>query len=268
MPAVALVHLVRQKNGTDPFRQFIDSYRANPGGVDHELILVFKGFISRKIPDDYTELLSGIRYRSFFTADFGFDIRPYYFCARKFQFPYFCFLNSFSVLQDKEWLKKLLTWGSRDGIGAAGATGSWESHLNNVIQIGLHNACVLKKFKRHFDPFPNPHLRTNAFLIRRERFLSIRKGWLLTKTQAYRFESGRDGLTRQLIDQGFEPVVVGKNGNGYSRDAWPSSQTFRIGDQSNLLIADNQTRQYILADPIRRNHLTRSTWGDQVAPRP
>jgi hypothetical protein len=264
MSNIAVVHLVRQRNGTEPFRKFLDSYRANRGGVDHELILIFKGFLFGKIPHSYAELLSDIRFRPLFAFDSGFDIRPYFLCARKFQFPYFCFLNSFSVLQDKDWLGKLLDWGSRDEIGAAGATGSWESHLNNVIQGGLRNARVLRKIKRHFHHFPNPHLRTNAFLIRRERFLSVRHGWLLTKTQAHRFESGRNGFTRQLFDKKLEPVVVGRDGKGYFRDDWPSSLTFRIGDQSNLLVADNKTHQYVLADSFLRNHLSRLTWGDQA----
>jgi len=208
MPSVGIVYLVRHKDGMDPFRQFVESYRENPGGVNHELILAFKGFPFRKIPDSYVELTSGIRLRTFFTVDYGFDIRPYFLCAREFHFPYFCFLNSFSVLLDKEWLKKLLDWGSRDSIGAAGATGSWESHFSNMIEGGECNPRILRKYESHYQPFPNPHLRTNAFLINRERFLSIRYGWMLTKNQAHRFESGRSGFTMQFLAKGFEPVVA------------------------------------------------------------
>ena len=44
MKELCLVHLARACNGIEPFRRFLDSYRDNPGGIDHDLLVVFKGF--------------------------------------------------------------------------------------------------------------------------------------------------------------------------------------------------------------------------------
>ena len=48
-------------------------------------------------------------------------------------------------------------------------------------------------------------------------------------------------MTKQVLNAGLKAQIVGKNGVGYDVDQWPCSKTFRREDQSNLLIADNQT---------------------------
>lgn len=39
-------------------------------------------------------------------------------------------------------------------------------------------------------------------------------------------------------------IVVGKDGEGYDKKEWRKSRTFRQSEQENLLVADNQTRDY------------------------
>lgn len=65
-----------------------------------------------------------------------------------------------------------------------------------------------------------------------------------TKYSCCLFESGADGLSMTLLRQRKNILVVGANGVAYPLDQWPTSRTFRSGDQSNLLVADNQTRNY------------------------
>jgi hypothetical protein len=261
MPNIAVIHLIRAKNGIEPFRRFLDSYLINRGGIDHDLILVFKGFTRWRIPDDYRRLSMEVRSTPFFASDFGFDIRPYFLCAKAFPHAFLCFLNSYSVLRDKEWLAKLYTYGQREDVGAAGATGSWESHLSNLKTVGTASPSVIRKFEAHYDPFPNPHLRTNALLISRKRFLMMNCGFLLTKSHVHRFESGKAGFTRQIKAMGLQPLVIGKDGMAYEWERWPESNTFRKGDQCNLLVDDNQTRVYSESDPAQKKYLAQITWG-------
>src|SRR5665213_1673531 len=44
--APCVVHLVRAANGIEPFRAFLESYVRHPAGLQHELVLLFKGFSS------------------------------------------------------------------------------------------------------------------------------------------------------------------------------------------------------------------------------
>ena len=43
-------------------------------------------------------------------------------------------------------------------------------------------------------------------------------------------------------------LLVGREGRPYEKEEWSRSKTFRLDNQQNLLVADNQTRQYDQAD--------------------
>jgi len=72
---VGVVHLVRRKNGTAPFEQFLTSYRNYPAGVPHDLVLIFKGFPFRRGTQPYDHLLADVPHRRMYVADHGFDLR-------------------------------------------------------------------------------------------------------------------------------------------------------------------------------------------------
>jgi len=81
------------------------------------------------------------------------------------------------------------------------------------------------------------------------------------KRQAWRLESGRHGITRQILVRGLAAVVVGRDGVAYPPERWRESATFRSGGQANALFADNRTRQYEHASPALRATLERMCWG-------
>nr|MDQ3820351.1 hypothetical protein [Acidobacteriota bacterium] len=97
MLGICVVHLVREANGPEPFKAFLDSYRAHAAGVKHELLIVFKGFAGKRAGRQYRDLLDDIPHRSLFVPDEGFDIIPYFNAARASDYGHYLFLNSFSV---------------------------------------------------------------------------------------------------------------------------------------------------------------------------
>jgi hypothetical protein len=111
-----------------------------------------------------------------------------------------------------------------------------------------------------YGRYPNPHIRTNAFMIDRDRFLSLEFPAFKAKSDTYKFESGRGSLTEQLLRQKLNPVVVDRCGNAYDIPEWKSSLTFRIGEQTNLVVADNRTVDYAQASAKRRQYLEKLTW--------
>ncbi|MDX8520883.1 glycosyltransferase [Mesorhizobium dulcispinae] len=117
----------------------------------------------------------------------------------------------------------------------------------------------LREF-RDVPQFPNPHIRSNVFMMRRLDMLSVPMEGT-SKYACCRFESGPDSLSISMLSKGLDLVVVGADGIGYRMDQWPTCGGFRSGDQSNLLASDNQTRAYeLLTDGEKRTHQT-MTWG-------
>jgi hypothetical protein len=115
-----------------------------------------------------------------------------------------------------------------------------------------------------FPRFPNPHIRSNAFMIDRQRVLDFASPKVISKEDGCRFESGPRSLTTYVRSLGLSTLVVGKDGNGYNIESWPLSRTFRLGNQDNILVADNQVRAFKDYSPeIRAIHVF-MTWGDYV----
>lgn len=121
---------------------------------------------------------------------------------------------------------------------------------------------------RLFPRFPNPHVRTNAFMVEREVFLAMCRPTVKRKIDASLIESGPDSLTSQLRRKGLLTLLVGRDGEGYAISEWAKSRTFRVDEQDNLLVADNHTRAFLSMSEGARTTHTRITWGDYAGPRP
>jgi hypothetical protein len=301
MAEVGVVHLVRRKNGVAPFERFLASYREHPAGAPHDLVLVFKGFPLGRGTQDYDRLLTNVPHRRIYLADYGFDLRPYFKAVAALEHRYLCFFNSFSRILGSDWLTRLHFWASAKGVGIVGATASYQSFSTSsaerdrmlreknlatrmrwrighvfkdrqarlVLQRGaawLLGAAGLWDPTRHFPSFPNYHIRTNAFIASREALARVRIGPMFFKLSAYTFESGRDSLTNQIMRLGLRPLVVGRDGIGYEKEHWHLANIFWQGNQENLLVADNQTDLYAMADAGGRAELSRLAWGEHARP--
>jgi len=278
MKEICVTHLVRVQNGIEPLKRFLQSYAECNGGIDHDFVVLFKGFKKGGNITEYKELLKGFSYKHLLLHDFGFDIRAYFVAAKTFKYNYFCFLNSYSYLLDQEWLIKMYKHISKQGVGLVGASGSYESRYTNFLGEQSRNkdktsyTQIMKDFQRwkklmrrkyFFDPFPNYHIRTNGFIISREVMNRLHYGCILKKMDAYRFESGKNSLSKQILKMNLTILVVGKDGKGYEKEEWHKSDTFRQGTQSNLMIADNQTDLFLSADPEMKQKLSHYAWGDK-----
>jgi hypothetical protein len=281
MESVCVVHLIRAKNGTAPLQRFLESYDRNPGGVEHDLLFILKGFHNKELPTPYRDLLARYPHQKLFVADNGFDVIPYMMTASTYEHRYFCFLNSFSILLDEDWLKKMYAYVTREGVGIVGATGSYQSMYTDMITIFegvratpfyrriLSSVTIpmrIKKLKEHFYPFPNYHIRTNGFMIAGSVMRKVKVDCVRTKMDAYRFESGKNNLTRQISEMNLGALVIGRNGRAYGKDEWCQSLTFWNGDQGNLLVADNQTNAYMACDLETRWRYARYAWANGANP--
>ena len=301
MDKVGVVHLVRRKNGLEPFERFLASYRTYPAGIPHDLILIFKGFPKGGKTQDYDRLLVDVPHRRIYLADFGFDLRPYFKAVAMLEHHHLCFINSFSRILAQDWLIKLYRCATAEGVGVVGATASYQSFSSDsadrkrMLRImslnkrlgwqirhifnDRHPRLILQRAAawflgvlriwspaRYFPLFPNYHVRTNAFMASREVLARVSIGPMFFKLSAYMFESGHDGMTQQIMKFGLRPLVVGRDGVSYEKEDWPNANTFWQGRQENLLISDNQTEAYDNADIERRAELSKFAWGSFARP--
>jgi hypothetical protein len=302
MTPLALVHLVRQVNGPAPFERFLASYRAHDPGVEHELVLLFKGFSGTSNFAPYLERAEGLNPRVLQIDDAGVDLTAYLTAARMLDHQRVCFVNSFSVIRSQRWLGLLSGALASKGVGIAGATGSWGSHRAGALLMlrlpaGLgergcrremlaalrtvgaddqplartrpfRTALELARQIALFPRFPAAHIRTNAFAIERELLISAIPEAIPNKEAAYRLEAGKRSLTARIEQRGLRAVVVGRDGGVHDREDWPALDLFWQADQSDVLVADNQTIAYDQGSPAERRALSRFAWGDRARPSP
>lgn len=271
-----MVHLARARNGIEPLKAFLESYRRMPAGIEHTLVLALKGF-GRSLGREFEAILRDVDAERVALADSGYDIGTYRTAARTLSARKLCFLNSFSVILGDAWLAKLHTASLEPGVGLVGASASWQSletnyRLQQAQPFGgpgdparwLFRALRYQFMVRgRFPSFPNPHVRTNAFLIERDLFLRVGERAMKSKWDAYCFESGRAGLSRRVAEAGLSLKVVGRDGVAYAPKEWPRSHTAWSGEQENLLVADNQSRLYEQGDSNARAALRRYAWGEE-----
>lgn len=255
MAEICVVHLVWAPLGLAPLKRFVRSYRAHPAGLDHRLHLVFKEFHDDAALERACAVAAGLDYDETHMPESKLDLDAYREMAERVRADAVFFCNSNSELLADGWLAKLAAHHAVPRVGIVGATGSWESGLSPA-------PLPLKLLRwRRFGPFPNVHLRTNAFLIDRELAVALRWPKVRGKNDAWALENGRRGLTAQILDRGLRALVVGRDGRAYPPEQWPESRTFRAGEQDNLLVADNRTRDYLAADAPMRRHLAELAWG-------
>lgn len=267
---ISVVHLVYEPYGVEPFENFIQSYEAIPSGRAHQLIVLLKGFAGERETREYRRRLEGHPCTCYRVANRGFDIGSYLDAARAHPSDFYCFFNSRSRLLGDYWLEKLHGNLLAAGAGVVSATGSYESKYSDYLRAHrslspLRHSSPRLFFREverfwNYPPFPNYHLRTNAFMLRAETLRQVQSHTIRKRRDAAKFENGRLGMTRQLMSMGLDPVVVGKNGRGYKPEEWPSSGTFWQGEQENLLVADNQTERYANASLDERRRLLVMAW--------
>ncbi len=119
-----------------------------------------------------------------------------------------------------------------------------------------------------FPAFPNPHIRSNGFIVAREHLIKRQASAIKSKLDACRFESGPDSLTIQIQREGLRAVVVTRDGKYHEVADWPRSATFRLGQQEGLILTDNQSRIFDQMTPGTSATHVRASWGDYLGPPP
>jgi hypothetical protein len=255
------VHLVWAPLGTSALEGFLGAHASFPPGIEHRLVVILNGFEGSADARlaEVERLLAGVEHERVLTPSPVADLTAYHQAAQETDARRLCFLNSYSRPLLEGWLSLLAGALSEPSVGLVGASGSYESAYDSAP------FWLRRRRRGEFPPFPNPHLRTNGFMLDRELMLELDWSVSRAKREALARESGTHSVSRQVWERGLDVRVVGRDGVAYGHERWQESATFRSGDQRNLLIADNRTRQYEQASPGRRRQLSEMAWGRQHA---
>lgn len=268
---LCVVHLVWAPLGPEPVRAFLRSYHAHPAGIEHELAIVLNGAAQSRdsgaglTRDELLAELAGVRHRLIELDRPVPDLAAYGLAARALAHSHLCFLNSHSVVLADGWLAKLVRALDDPDTGLAGATASWESQarwIRGRARYWAYQLATVRAARHDYPPYPNPHIRTTAFVLARQIVLALKLEEAHDKLATYLLESGRRSITRQVLDRGLRAVVVGRDGRSYGVKDWAAARTYRSGEQENLLIADRRTSDWQAASPRVRRRLSRDAWGE------
>ena len=230
--SICLVYLSYTPFGTGYLNDFIASYKARVPGIEHELIILFNGETKDVDIQPFIKILyeSGVNFKYLISPE-KFDIVSYFYVAQVLKTDYIAFINTYSVILHDNWLLYLYQNVMKKDVGVVGASGGWGDFGHNDEYYGniksflrfIINPTLIKKsifFRFNFYPQVPPHIRTNAFMIRRELFLALKypkvKPLILnffidfskSKLRSLCFEHGRHGFTSQLVDKGLKAILV------------------------------------------------------------
>ena len=276
--AVVFLWWIPQQDAEE-HKRFLASYKRYEGGLPYTFYVVIKD----GRPEENEAAAAYLKDQDiacnilYFSG--GFDIDAFFFAATEIKAKYILYFNTGTQLITSNWLKSYMApFYSSDKVALVGACASNQSLYSTVFfhnslaweagKAVKHNVdkykLLLKTFfywRFLFRPFPNPHIRTNAFAVLRGAFLKVKKDKFRNKFDTFLFESGRKSLTFQLLDMGYKVAVADRSGNSYSFGEFKESNTFWINDQAGCLVADKQTELYRTAGAAYKAQLTLLAWG-------
>ena len=268
MSQVLIVYLISVYDDRKNLKQFINSYKKYKAGTNHDLLICFKNF-SKNDPIFDTNELNEVKFIKFLDnhSQNDYDWHSYSRVAKNYKDKIVFFMNchSFPIVDD--WLKKF--YDNYEKKTLLGPGGSKASMVNDALN-GIHSSNKIKSILYaisnfyDFGFFPNPHIRSNCFMISAENYLGLKltERYMLKKKGTWINESGRNGMTNQLKRKNFNILVVNSEGKAFIEKDWNKSNTYAINDQSKLIISDKYSRIYDNSNETEKLQISKQVWGD------
>lgn len=266
IPLVA--YIAYEPFGFEYFQKFLDNYNNYRSGKDHDLLICFKNFQSELQIKEWKEKIN-IKFVEFYEKDKpnDYDIGSYFRIAEQYPERTILFIGSHTRPIINDWLKLFFKNFRKNRV--IGATASYASLSSQFLNFYYDNHSKYQQFKWgiyhlfNVKLFPNPHLRTNCFMIKGNDFLKLNfnRKKFLNKIETNYFEGGRRSLTNQLKKKGFEVLLLNSDGELFEIKDWKKSKTYCLGNQEKLIFIDNRTKEYQDANDVERKKFRKFTWG-------
>jgi hypothetical protein len=284
---VTVAFLARGRDGgLDAVAAFLESYVRFSAGEPHRLVFLAKGWEGVSGYDRLSEMATSVGGEVINLPDDGYDWGAYFRLAAIAKTEFLCLLNTHSRILRNNWVARLYAQIQRPEIGLVGCSGSWGTigwtwplylhrmrerwHEGRRAKASILAGWVALRYcysfilnRRYFPDFPNPHIRSNAFMIRTAhlREFALQSRMPTTKRDAHKLESGHKGLSRFIEAKNLGMLLCGADGASHLPDRWADSGIFCCPGQRNLLISDNLTREYEERTPQQKRQLELALWG-------
>ena len=147
---IGLLYLARAVEGPAAMRRFKASYLNAAPGIDHDLIVIYKGADDAAMAAARA-VFADLPHTALTLPDTGFDIGSYLAAADAIDHEYLCCINTFTELRAPGWLASLHRQIAAPGIGIVGASASYESIQDSMrMRKWVTWLCTHDKIK--FDP--------------------------------------------------------------------------------------------------------------------
>jgi hypothetical protein len=280
MNSIGLVYLFYTPYGIRYLKMFLESLAKCNSLSSIDVYIIVKGDVNKWELNQINEYLRYCDIKAQITMydESGYDLDAYLYISSKIQNTNTLFFNTKSKILNQSFLIYLLELSEKKNT-IVSSTSSFQSHYSTVFQTNKwyweFNKSFSFNFRKYklfakaffywqwlFPKFPNPHIRTNAFMVNREAFLKLKiKLPLKNKFAAYLLESGRSSITNQFMKMGYSVGVLDKHGKIWDLKECHKSNTFWQGNQENLLVADNQTEIYANATEQEKKQMQYLAWG-------
>lgn len=213
---IALVYVFAGAAGPqydDYALRFLNSYHANPPGIEHDSVVVLNG---TKQTGEIACLFSPLRHCSFLTHDnSGYDIGAFQLAAKETPCDLMVFFGASTFFHRPGWLIRMANAFNQLGNAQYGAMGNQGVSIHNVW----------------------PHVRTTAFWMN-PKLMNEYPHRVTRADQRYAFEHSATCLTEWLKQRGIRSWVVTWESILPCHQCDSDPNGFHHGNQRNLLAGD------------------------------
>ena len=227
-PSMTLVYLCNLENSfhLQCADTFLESYRSNPPGYDHETTIVFNCGPASESQKEKFRFMPNVKFYEH--DDSGWDIGGYIAASKHIHTDIAVYFGTASFVQHAGYMARMVEAYKKHGVGFYGSLGTYEVR---------------------------PHLVTSGFWCD-PSFVATYPVPVNTKPERYEFEHGRDALWRRVARQGLPAMLVTWDGEYEWLDWRRPENIYRRGDQSNCLTFYKHSAIFGTADSELRKILS------------
>lgn len=232
-------------------KKFLETYSTHKAGLEHNFYLLAKNWdeenykILKKLAQEHNAKIIDL-------PDDGLDLGAYFRAAKILKSEKVFFIGSgIHILCDNWLLFHEEAFKKDEKVKLAAPMGSWQ--------------------KGYSGRFPNPHIRTCAFMVDRNLYNEFTSNVIFPKTKedTWAIEHCPGNFTDFIFQKGFKAVVVNSLGKVFEKDDWYKSDTYScVHGQEKSIMSDKWQRKFATKPLVISTKLEHDIWGKTLTKYP
>lgn len=236
--------------GIEIVEDFLNSYKAHKAGIEHSLVIIAKNWTDKVLYEKLCRLAKENNAKIVDLPDDGWDFGAYFRASKILDSEYVLFTASSTKILADNWLFNFYNaFKNDDAVQLVGPMGSWGYRLD-------------------VKEFPNPHIRTCTFMMKRDLFLEYAstQKFPQTKEDTHEMEHGETSITNFVLNKGYKAVVVNSDGEIFMPENYVYSKTYNTPSENKSFFSDMRSAIYYTDSEKDKRHMEMATWGQYLNP--